>query len=271
MKRKFGKFRVGLLVAGLALAAAQASAAVITYVDATAGAGGNTTLTDGSQWNPLAAQSFVSNDGVWEGRAFGNSSTIYQNTASGTSDDAHRLLTTMSGLKPGALHNVYAYFWSDTSGWRIQAATSEAGLTLYTPDPAGGHGGSPPAGVTLLGPTGGANPVPDPLSVTGPFIPGGAGANPGWTTDITFTSSVQIANANRRLYQAYLGTANADGSGNLAVYIDDGPATDQNSRTWYDGVGYELVPEPTSLALLGLGWGVLLIGRRNSRATTGQV
>jgi hypothetical protein len=173
------------------------------------------------------------------------------------------LLTTISGLTPGAAHNLYAYFWSDVSVWRIQAATSEAGLTLYTPDPTGSNGANPPAGVTLLGPTtGGGNPVPDPYSVTGPFVPTAAGANPGWSGDITFTSNVQIANGNRRLYQAYLGAANADGSGEISVYVDDGPAADSNQRTWYDGVGYQLVPEPTAVALLSLGFGILLIGRR---------
>jgi hypothetical protein len=255
MKQKWFVLSLGALGCAIVALATNARATSITYVDATAGAGGNTTLTNGNQWNPLAAQSFASNDGVWEVRAFGNANTIYQNTASGTSDDAHPLLTMISGLAPGSSHNVYAYFWSDASGWRLQAGLSLASLTLYTPDPAGGNGASPPAGVTLLGATGTASPVPDPLSVTGPFVPGAAGSNPGWSTSITFASSVQIANGNRRLYQAYLGSAVADGSGKIPVFIDDGPAADQNSRSWYDGVGFEgaAVPEPASLVLMGLG------------------
>ena len=40
--------------------------------------------------------------------------------------------------------------------------------------------------------------------------------------------------------QAVLGTATSDGSGNLAIYIDDLADVTQDKRTWFDGVGYKL-------------------------------
>lgn len=48
----------------------------------------------------------------------------------------------------------------------------------------------------------------------------------------------------------YTGTA----AGTLDVYIDDlWDQANENQRTWYDGIYLEVVPEPTSLALVVLG------------------
>jgi hypothetical protein len=54
--------------------------------------------------------------------------------------------------------------------------------------------------------------------------------------------------------------------GTLEVYIDDLPTEGgtgliAENRTWYAGIGYAVVPEPGSLALLGLG-GLALASRR---------
>jgi hypothetical protein len=80
---------------------------------------------------------------------------------------------------------------------------------------------------------------------------------------LTFTSSVLTTEGNRNLLSASLGVAVADGSGQVVVYADDNAAglTSGENRTWYDGVGYEAVPEPSS-ALLALGTAGLTLLRR---------
>jgi hypothetical protein len=68
--------------------------------------------------------------------------------------------------------------------------------------------------------------------------------------------------SNRRLWQIDLGQVSGTG---FSVYIDDGPAANSNERTWYDGVGYSLVPEPSSFALLGCAAAAFLARRRFCR------
>ncbi|MDQ3439484.1 MAG: BNR repeat-containing protein [Planctomycetota bacterium] len=75
----------------------------------------------------------------------------------------------------------------------------------------------------------------------------------GATTVVTDTGS-------HVMYRAYLGRVGLDGIESLDVFIDDGTGAGA-SRTWYDGIGYALVPEPTLLAPLALA-GVLLMRRR---------
>jgi hypothetical protein len=75
-----------------------------------------------------------------------------------------------------------------------------------------------------------------------------------------FTTPVQVADGNRLMVQSSLGTAVADASGEITVYVDSNGGS-SSTRTWYDGVGYEAVPEPSAALLLGLG-GLALLRRR---------
>ena len=143
---------------------------------------------------------------------------------------------------------MFAYYWSDTSNWRIQASlTDNPGgdlpLYIFSPLPAGGVQYYTGADATV-----------DSSSLA---------PNP-------FTTAVRIAEGNRRLLQTPL-LGQVTGT-SFSVYIDDSSMqVDQNERTWYDGIGYELIPEPTAALLLVVGIGGLMLGRRNGRAETEAV
>jgi hypothetical protein len=201
--------------------------AAIVYLDATDEVGGNTALAAGGAFTAVAATS--GSDGNWAQRAFGNSGSIFesrgQSGAGNSTEDAPRLATTISGLTPGGAYNVYSFFWDSTDApqqWMIRS-----GLTNVVGD------------LPLFDQT-------SPLANT-----------------LTFTSPVLTTEGNRTMLSASLGMAIANGSGQVVVYADDNTAglTTGENRTWFDGVGYEAVPEP-STALLALGAAGLSLLRR---------
>ncbi len=232
---------LGGCLAALTIFAYTASAQTflpITYVDATHGAGGNTTMIDGSVWN--AATSATA--GEWLVRGFGNNTTIYENggnEVAETGDNAHPLRTNVSGLNADT-YDVFVYFWSDVpnNGWRIRASLTEGDgdWPLYTPAT---------EGVVQFYDGGDATIFSSSLA-----------ENP-------FTGDVMVAEGNRRLFQAHVGTFTGT---EFSVFINDGPSTTNNDRTWYDGVGYSVVPEPSTYALFaGLGVFALIVLRRRLR------
>lgn len=229
-----------LAATSLALAGISASEAAITYFDATSGVSGNTTLAAGGAFTPpLNATTALDNQ--WEQRTpFGSSGNIYEAGGENATENAPRLAVTIP-LADGT-YDLYAYFWSPGTAdanqqWLLRAGlTNPAGeLTLY----------SRPLG-----------------SLTTPVNPVGMQ----FATQVTSAAGFAVApttfsESSRFLWQASLGQVVVSG-GSTQVFVDDySPAGNVNNRTWFDGVGYELVPEP-SAALLGLVGAVTLLRRR---------
>ena len=74
----------------------------------------------------------------------------------------------------------------------------------------------------------------------------------------TFTGSASRPNLAGLLVETITVT-----DGTLSIYVDDLHAVnDSDERTWYAGIGYELVPEPSSALLGALGAIALLVRRR---------
>jgi autotransporter-associated beta strand protein len=206
----------------------------ILYTDATPS---NTTLASGTALNlvltaPTIAsppEDYDANSGAapannhWRSRTgFGNGGAIFASAsgASPFSNNAPGLRTEVSGLVPNQPYETFAFFWVAGNGvpggnqeWDVQAGLASDALTSIRFNT---------AGATRLD-----------------------------TSAITFTSSVTITEADRRLFLFPLGTTNADASGRIFIFIDDFPGNDD--RTWFDGVGTRsaVAPEPPTWTGLG--------------------
>jgi hypothetical protein len=217
-----------LLLGGAAIGQAQS----LTYLDAIDDVGGNTTLSDGSTLfanDTTGATTWRQRDNA----AFGSSATVFEGV-----DPSPEIRTTISGLTPGGQYGVYVHFWdpqSNVEDWNVRAGFSSGSLTLFSRE-----GNSELAGSTasVLAST---LSYATPPTVFGPF-------------------------SNRDMLAGLVGVGTADGGGTLAVFVDDFGVTDVNRRTWYDGVSYALVPEPSTFALGGLGLAAMLLVRRHRRA-----
>lgn len=124
-----------------------------------------------------------------------------------------RIVTTVGGL-PSNTYNVYVLYWTDQipNPWRIRAGLTDTTdpLPLFI----GGNAPSPSAPVNQ---------------------DAGAGDN-----------GTGGAGQGRRLWIASLGQVTGT---SIDVYVEDGPAANNNQRTWYDGIAYAAVPEPSSMAM----------------------
>ncbi|BDS07742.1 hypothetical protein NT6N_27820 [Oceaniferula spumae] len=224
--------------AALTIASSQAA---ITYVDAVEGTGGNTRATGSTQadasWrvdntSPDAGTQYATQ---WSERPYGNTS-IFQAlpTTNGTPTGIPELTTTIS-LADG-IYDLYVFYWdqtvSDTQNWVISTGLTSGALTTYS---------SP------------GNPA-----VTGATTTGVVDAS---TLTYAGTAPITDEGGVRELFAVKFENVTVTG-GSADIFVDYNLSHTGNNRAWYDGVGYEVVPEPSSTALLGLGGLALILRRR---------
>lgn len=233
-----------MITAMVAMSLGVAHGAVM-YVDADSS---NTTEWDGSgfsAWSPGPDAA----DNEWRARTFGNDGTIYESSAG---SDTTRLKTTVSGLD-NATYDVYAYMWAandNANNWEMGAALAdESGeLPLFAQV-------DYPANAALSVPY-----VEFSDATWGDFSNVSATYSTSLTPNPFGSSTVMVAEGDRRLMQIYLGQVIGT---EISAFIDDDAAAPSGSnRTWYDGIGYEAVPEPATLGLLGMAFGILAFIKR---------
>ncbi len=195
--------------AALALLLAPALHAQLTYLDATDGPGGNTTLANGST---LLADD-TTGATTWRQRndpTFGTGGTIFEGV-----QPSPEIKTTITGLVPGESYRVYVHFVdkanSTTEKWNVRAGFASGNLTLF------------------------ANPT-DTL----------AGATAAVTaSSLSYAGDPPLFTGTGTGMAGLLGTTTASAGGTIEVFIDDFGSADVNLRAWYDGVSHE-VAAPTN-------------------------
>jgi hypothetical protein len=234
----------------------------ITYVDALSGTGGNTRVTGGLQSDTSWLLDNVSTTDAdqWSLRTgSGTNGTIFQAMPNGTPAAIPQLTTTISSLTDGETYKVWAFFQDNVGdasspfqNWVISAGlTTSLDTTYWAPDqPVASHNSATP----VLG-TGGTGTITT-TNVSEAVDLSYSGTPP------TFTEG--SGEGLRSLYAVYLGEVTLAGGTEINVYVDMLIAGSSGAtRVWYDGVGYEMVPEPSTALLGGLGLFSLLRRRRN--------
>jgi len=250
------------IFAGSCLLIGSASArAEITYVDATwAGEGANTTLADGGAVKTTEDAS--STDGNWRVREFGNGKileAVGNNEGSGDlpAENVPCLKTTVGNgsekdpYLPAGKYKVFVYFWQDEfqNPWRIEASLEKpqppkAGAESEATNNHAANAGDAAAPTTSAAAESEAKHRAMRLF--------GVAMDDSDLVDDEKTNYAKAPlgedDAGRTMRQGLVGEITLDGKTPLEVFVDsdsdlDGkPLAHGNSRTWYDGVGYELVP-----------------------------
>ncbi len=225
--------------------------AAVTYVDATlantdnAAGGADSTWADGDDTTTgglSVTDGAAANDSKWRFRSGFGGNGLWEATGSAaTIENAVEIVTTVSGLTIGT-YKAYVFFVA------VEAVSGPSGGDEEFPIRAG------------LASNPGANPI---------FTQAVSSETPGATVGInagtlTFANTFVPGTAGdgRTNYAGFLGEVLVT-DGTLSVYVDDLPATiDADERTWYTGIGYELIPEPSTVLLGVLGALTLLVRRR---------
>jgi hypothetical protein len=249
------KIAAGICGFFLVAAASIAEAAPITYVDATAnttGVDGNTTingnLVSGSNTGTSAT------DGFWNNRALAgaNGTGLWETDNSGAAGESTASLITTIALPGPGTYNLYAMFYS--------------------------QGGNNPAGAPNWDLAAGVS-TDVSIPILANYVEGDANSILTTTGGTEFTATVVTRHNGADMWMANLGQFTFDATQAAAVkfYINgpDRGTVNPNTpsqvnfgeRTWYDGVGYEIVPEPTSISLLILGSAAAALMVRRRRAT----
>lgn len=211
--------------------------AAITYVDATldntdiASGGADSLWADGDDGTTggTVADGSATNDGLWRFRSgFGNGGIWEATGTTATAEDAVEIVT--SATVANGIYDVFVFYYAvnDNGDFPIRAGLSSGTHTVF--DRVGNKGTAGQDSSTLA------------------F---GAGVAPPTNGE------------SRTLLYGLVGQTTVS-DGTLNVYIDDFPASStgtSNDRTWYQGIGYEVIPEPSAAVLSALGT-LALLGRR---------
>lgn len=216
----------GLAVAAamLTLSAKHVRAVGLNYVDGSA----FSNLTPSEAFNLTGAG--VAGDNVWGSRTdFGADVSVFESGGAGV-EDSPQIVQRVSGLTPGVNYDFYGVFWADKDeNWGLRAGMTPANLTAYAYS--SDQGNNPVAG-SLQATTAGAAvwDAPPPPGVDGVSV---------------FTQRPGADPLIMLLGKA--GSAVANASGEVDVYIDDLPAAGTPQRSWFDGIAY--VNAGTTVAL----------------------
>lgn len=225
---------LGLIALGMITMAGTASAQIPgTFVGATAGPTGNTTLVGGGEFSTASGSelnmwldgSNTTGDGSRSLRTTGGLSEIADSggfkpqVQPGPNVKDAPIVTVISGLTPGTEYEINVIY---SAQWGHTDIAIGAGLTPETA----------------------ATQVPDVGSATKPFG--------SWLDEVSeqnnFAGGTVGTNSAARVWYSLLGTATADSEGEIPVYLDHVvPAQFLSAVTAYNGVSYSEVVSPVLL------------------------
>lgn len=220
---------LSLLTSGLSIFSLSAA---VTYVDASVSntVGAASGLVDWNDGSAGTGDGDADADGLWRFRGgFGNGGIWEASGSTATVEDAVELVT--SATVPNSLYDVFVFYYAvnESGDYPIRAGLSS------NPN---------------------ANPVFDRAGNVGT-----AGGDA--LAELSFDVAPPSGGESRTLLYGFVGQVEVT-DGSLEVFIDDFPASTtgtSNDRTWYQGIGYEVIPEPSTAVLGALG-ALALLGRR---------
>jgi hypothetical protein len=204
----------------------------LTYVDADDFLSPNLAPAAGGPLSDaLDSGAAVGTDNKWGFRALGANSTVYESAVG--AEDSPELKQTISGLTAGNSYDLYVAFWTDgDENWSIRTGLAPGSANYFSWN--GNFGPIPVAGSTS--------------AITAAAVGSWASLPPATPTGAFFTDGTTTDPFDRILLIGKAGTATANGSGQIDVFIDDTASAGGGRRSWLDGVAYR----PASAAPVSL-------------------